>query len=184
MPIDFWHRDHLLDDWWGLRQLLAPQGISIGTNLVLDGFDNFLGGRRTGQTGGSTFDLGVDVDTQNLMDLTDGEFYIDLEDHAGGNPSRALVGDLQVFDKLSFHPYLQIFELWYQQKFFSGRLRIKIGKTDANKDFAVVSNGQVFLNSGPTGAYAVRTAYDARADGWDQRILSAKPADVRGLRPL
>lgn len=144
---DFWHRNQLTDDWWGLRARLEREGISIDSRLTLDGFDNFLGGKRTGITGASTFDFSVDVDTAKLLNLPGGDLYIDLENHAGGNPSYNLVGDLQVFDRLSFHAYLEIFELWYQQEFFGGKFRIKFGKIDANTDFAVVTNGQMFLNS-------------------------------------
>lgn len=146
-PSDLWHRDQLSDGWWGLRTRLEREGISLGAAEALDGFENFLGGKRTGLTGASTFDFNVDIDTTKLLNLPGGEFYVDLEDHAGGNPSQNLVGDLQVFDRLSFHAYLEIFELWYQQQFFDGKLRIKFGKIDANTDFAVVSNGQMFLNS-------------------------------------
>lgn len=144
---DFWHRDRLSGEWMGLRNRLANEGISIGLSLALDGFDNFLGGKKSGQTGASTVDVSADINTKELFGLNGGNFHIDLENHAGGNPSRTLVGDLQVFDRLSFRSYLQIFELWYQQKFFGGKLSIKIGKADANRDFAVVSNGQMFLNS-------------------------------------
>ncbi len=45
-----------------------------------------------------------------------------------------------MFDKLSFSPYLQFFELWYQQKLFDGRLRIKLGKVDANTEFNVITD--------------------------------------------
>ncbi len=45
-----------------------------------------------------------------------------------------------MFDKLNFSPYLQVFELWYQQKLFDGRLRIKLGKVDANTEFSVITD--------------------------------------------
>jgi porin len=57
------------------------------------------------------------------------------------------VGDLQVFDKQNSKPYLQIFELWYQQKLFDGKLLLKIGKVDANTEFSVIDNGLEFINS-------------------------------------
>ena len=57
------------------------------------------------------------------------------------------MGDLQVFDKQNSSPYLQIFEIWYQQKLFDDKIRIKIGKVDANTEFSVIDNGLPFLNS-------------------------------------
>jgi porin len=134
-------------EWRGLRSRLEERGVSIGISWVMEGFDNFLGGIKRGAVGASTFDVDLSVDTKKLLGLPNGEFYFDLEDHAGRDPSRVLTGDLQVFDKLSYTPYFEIFELWYQQRLFKDKLRIKIGKVDANTEFSVVDNGLAFLNS-------------------------------------
>lgn len=134
--------------WCGERQRLQQAGITVGANLVVQGFMNFQGGLTTSHAlGSSTFDLNVSLDTEQLFNWKGGQFYVDLEHHAGPNPSTDLVGDLQVFDKQNAIPYLQIFELWYQQRLFSNRLRIKLGKVDANTEFSVINNGLPFLNS-------------------------------------
>ena len=57
------------------------------------------------------------------------------------------MGDLQVFDKQNSAPFLQVYELWYQQKLFEGKLRLKLGKVDANSEFSVIDNGLPFINS-------------------------------------
>jgi porin len=140
--------DKATGDWWGERQRLRQVGVTIEASLVLEGFKNFRGGLRTSTlVGASTFDLSLALDTEKLFSWKGGKFYVDLEDHAGRNPSQVLVGDLQIFDKLNSAPYLQFFELWYQQQLFDGRLRLKIGKVDANTEFSVVDNGLSFINS-------------------------------------
>lgn len=140
--------DKATGDWWGRRQWLEQTGISIDATLVLEGFKNLRGGISTyPPVGASTFDLSLTVDTARLLKIPGGKFYVDLEDHAGRNPSTVLVGDLQIFDKENTIPYLQIYELWYQQKLFGDRLRLKVGKLDANTEFGVVDNGLPFLNS-------------------------------------
>jgi porin len=140
--------DKATGDWWGLRQRLERAGITIDASLVLEGFKNFCGGLNTSRVvGASTFDLSLSVGTEKLFNWQGGEFYVDLEDHAGQNPSTALVGDLQVFDKLNSKPYLEVFELWYQQKLFNSKLRLKIGKVDANTEFSVIDNALEFINS-------------------------------------
>jgi porin len=134
--------------WQELSDRLQPWGITPGVDWVMEGFRNFRGGRRTDQTvAASTLDLNLAFDTEHLLGLGGGEFYIDLEDHGGRDPSEVLVGDLQVFDKLNYSPYLQIFELWYQQKFFDDLVRVKIGKVDANTEFSVINPGLLFVNS-------------------------------------
>jgi len=58
-----------------------------------------------------------------------------------------LVGNVQKFTKLNYPPYLQIAEFWYRQTLFHGKLRLKLGKVDANSEFSVVDNYLAFLNS-------------------------------------
>jgi porin len=140
--------NNLTGDWWGRRQRLQDAGITIGSQITLEGFSNFQGGIDTAHlVGASTFDLNLALDTDKLLHWHGGEFYVDLEDHAFRNPSTALAGDLQVFDKQNTSPYLQIFEIWYQQKLFDDKIRIKIGKVDANAEFSVIDNGLPFISS-------------------------------------
>ncbi len=134
--------------WAGERQRLQDAGLTLGATLTVEGFYNFMGGIESGHpVASTTADFSLALDTDKLLHWHGGEFYADLEDHAFRNPSTALVGDLQVFDKQNSAPYLQIFEIWYQQKLFEDKLRIKIGKVDANTEFSVVDNGLPFLGS-------------------------------------
>jgi porin len=135
-------------NWFGARDRLKQTGIEMDARLALEGFMNFAGGLRDGAaTGSSTADLSLAVQTPEALHWPGGELYLDLEDHAGRDPTTALVGDLQVFDKLNSAPYLQLFELWYEQVFFGNALRLKMGKVDCNSEFSVIDNGLVFLNS-------------------------------------
>ncbi len=140
--------DKATGDWGGARQRLEAAGVTIEADFELAGFSNFYGGLRTNTlVAASTSDLSLGIDAGKFLGWGGARFFVDLEDHAGRNPSKVLVGDLQIFDKQNTMPYLQIFELWYQQKFCNGKLRIKIGKVDANTEFSVVDNGLPFLNS-------------------------------------
>ena len=139
--------DKATGGWDGARQRLQDAGVTINAQLVLEGFDNMRGGIRTGAVGSTTFDINLTLDTQKAFNLQGGQFYIDLEDHAWRNPSTARTGDLQLFDKYNADPYLQIFEMWYQQQLLDGKLRLKIGKFDGNTEFSVIDNGQLFLHS-------------------------------------
>lgn len=139
--------DKLTGGWDGERQRLANDGVSPDAQIILEGFENSLGGVDTGVVGASTVDLNLTVDTQKAFGWKGGEFYVDLEDHAGRNPSTALTGDIQVFDRLNSSACFQVFELWYQQELFAGHLRVKIGKIDANTEFSVIDNGLPFLNA-------------------------------------
>jgi porin len=126
---------------------LKNQGINFGINEDLEGYYNFTGGIRIGSAYASTFDANVSVDLDKLMHIPGATFYLDLEDHLGDNPTDKLVGDFQVFDKHNAAPFFQALELWYQQELFNNKLRIKVGKIDANSEFSVIDNGLPFINS-------------------------------------
>lgn len=140
--------DEATGNWGGARSNLAQEGISLHGSIVLEGFNNFMGGLRSREVvGASTIDLSVGLDAGRLVGISGGKLYADLEDHTGEDPSNAITGDLQVFDKLNSPPYLQLFEFWYQQVLFNNLLRVKVGKIDANTEFSVIDYGLPFLNS-------------------------------------
>ncbi len=140
--------DRATGDWGGQRSKLKEAGVDITLEAVLEGFDNFRGGISTSKTvGAATLDAGLMLDTEKLLKWPGGTFYADLEYHGGGNPTEELVGDLQVFDKQNQPHYLQLFELWYQQKLLDDKVRVKIGKTDVNTEFDVIDYGLGFLHS-------------------------------------
>ena len=126
---------------------LKDKGVAFRVAESLEGYYNFMGGRRIGSAAASTFDANITVDMDQLLHITGGKFYADLEAHSFQNPTNLLVGDLQVFDKNTANPFLQMFELWYQQKFFHNTLRLKVGKVDANVEFSLIDNGLDFMTS-------------------------------------
>ena len=129
------------------RSRLKDKGITFGVSESLEGYHNFMGGLRTGSAVASTFDANISLDLNQLLHIPGGNFYADFQAHSFQNPTDLLVGDLQIFDKTATDPFTQIFELWYQQKFFQNTLRLKIGKVDANTEFSVIDNGLDFMTS-------------------------------------
>lgn len=130
-----------------LLEILKQYGIYPGISGSLEGYDNLAGGIRTGRVASCLWDLNLNLDLEKTLSIRGGLIYGDLEDRALGNPTRSLVGDLQVFDKNSSDPFLQVFELWYQQILFHHSLRLKLGKVDANSEFSLINNGLDFETS-------------------------------------
>jgi len=131
----------------GFLGSLKEHGLSFGFSETLESYYNFRGGKRSGSAFASTFDVNMNIDLQQLLGIAGGTVYWDLEDHSWDNPTMTLIGDFQVFDKHNAAPFLQILEIWYQQEFFNKKLRVKIGKVDANAEFSVIDNGLEFINS-------------------------------------
>jgi porin len=143
----FWSRDELTGDWGGLRKKLEDAGVKVDGVWVGQGFRNFRGGITPGNTAASTFDLSILLDGGKLLGWKGAKFFMDFQDHAGPDPSQNLVGDVEKFTKLNATPFSEISELWYEQTLFDGKLRLKIGKVDANTEYSVIDFGLPFLNS-------------------------------------
>jgi len=144
---DLENRKDTSKDQRNFLQRLKDNGVSFGVLESLEGYHNFMGGVRTGWAAASTFDANVSIDMKQLLHVTGGKLYADFEAHSFQNPTDLLVGDLQVFDKNTADPFTQMFEFWYQQKFFNHTLRVKIGKVDANAEFSLINNGLDFMTS-------------------------------------
>jgi carbohydrate-selective porin OprB len=94
-PSDF--GDYLTGDGWGQRQRLKQIGITAGASFLGEVFENIQGGMGTAhRVGATTVDGNLTIDAEKLAGWQGAQFYADLEDHAFGNPSTALVLTLRI----------------------------------------------------------------------------------------
>ena len=102
----------------------------------------------------SNLDLVATLDTE-LMDMwSGGRFFVYGQNLAGKPISASDVGDLQLFSNLDSTisaterpQFTAIAEYWYEHNFFENQLRFKVGKQDANADFAFTDLGGEFVHS-------------------------------------
>jgi porin len=102
----------------------------------------------------SNFDMVATLDTE-LMDWWDGGRLFVYGQNLSGDPlSASHVGDVQLFSNLDStisdteRPHFTtIAEYWYEQLYLDGAIRLKMGKQDANADFAYSDLGGDFVHS-------------------------------------
>lgn len=129
------------------RERLDKRGIAGNLTFVNDWSKNFRGGASSaGSFDRYSLDLSLTLDTRKLANWSGGTAFVRMKNHFGANGGD-YVGDAQGFSNIDDVPRTRLYELWYEQKFFSDRLRLKAGKIDANSDFAVVQVAGDFLNS-------------------------------------
>jgi hypothetical protein len=87
----------------------------------------------------------LDLDTERLLGWHGGHVHAVLQALEERDATEELVGDRQGFDNVDAERFHQLSELWLEQRLFGGRLRLKIGKADANADFARVEASGGFL---------------------------------------
>jgi porin len=135
-------------DWFGLRTRMANDGLTFAGTIDYDYSRNFVGGISTANDASrELLNLNATFATDTLLHWHGGTFFINFQDHEGSNGSSALTGDAQMFDNQDARRYIQISELWWQQLFLDDKFRLKIGRIDANTEFAYVTNGSPFLNT-------------------------------------
>ena len=137
-------------DWWGGRTWLAECGISLYLDYYGEVFWNTRGGIRTTDGGEyeGLLDLAVVFSTESAGLWKGGHlFFLFRHKHGGEGITEEYVGDFQVLSNMDALNFTQVSELWYRQSFLDDRIWIKVGKQEANVDFAWVEHGGEFINS-------------------------------------
>ena len=133
--------------WLGtLVPRLEDRGIAVDGSYVFDTSAPLSGGIGDEAVSRGLFDLGVEFDLGTLAGLEGGVVFVEVYSQAGRHGS-AVTGDLQGYSNIDGNNVAQLAELWCEQTLLGGALRCKVGKVDANAEFAYVEAGAEFLNS-------------------------------------
>lgn len=128
------------------RQGLDEKGVAVGLTFVNDWSKNFRGGASTASFDRYSLDLTLMVDTKKSFGWNGGAASIRFKNHIGQSGGD-YVGDAQGFSNIDDESRTRLYELWYEQRLATDRLRFKFGQIDANSEFAVVRTAGDFLNS-------------------------------------
>lgn len=140
--------------WFGARPILEDHGVTINSGLLYSPFMKTGGGANDGRTskGYSLFNLSVTVDTEKAGMWKGGTFYALYQKKtgygiSGPNGDSGAMGDWMGLDGWDWRQINQMSEYWYQHKMFKDKLRLKVGKQDANMDFGYLNTGWDFMNT-------------------------------------
>lgn len=136
----------LTGDWDGARTSLGDSGVDIKSSLIFDVNTIAEGGRERDTVGHSFFDLAVTFDLAKLANWSDAHIVADGYIVGGRNPS-AEAGDFQAFSNTAAIRVTQLAQLFLEKRFFDQKLRVKLGKADANADFGAPDHGGDFIHT-------------------------------------
>ncbi len=142
-------RDSLFGDCWGFRSSLAEQGLTYDLIYTAEFFRNVSGAIKNGGDYRGDLSLFLEFDTAKAGWWDNGTFFIHLQEQHGYGITDQYVGDFQVLSNIDADDFKQISEIWYRHMFFNELFWIKMGKMEANEDFAFVDYGGEFINSSP-----------------------------------
>jgi carbohydrate-selective porin OprB len=145
--LPWWKWSTMTGDWGGWRSSLSEAGVLIEGANVMDWSRVASGGLRRRSTIRSLLDVRLTVDLKPLTGIDAGTVWARYYSFLGRGASKDS-GDIQGFSNIDFDKHRhQLAELWYEQRFFNEGLRVKIGKVDANTEFAFAENAAEFMNS-------------------------------------
>jgi porin len=134
--------DHLTGDWGGARSALADRGVTIDVFYASEVFT-----ARSESSVLGHLDLAITLDTHKLGLWDGGTLYALGQNNHGNSGITGAVGSAQPVTNLEAEPYTQLTELFLEQTLLDERLRIRIGKQDANRDFGTPRFGGNFINN-------------------------------------
>ena len=133
--------DHLTGEWGGRRTALADHGVTLDVVYASDLFTAHRGAELLGHV-----DAAVTLDSHKLG-LWDGGTLYALGQNNHGSGINGEVGSAVGVTNLEAAPYTQLTELFYEHVALDERLRIRLGKQDANRDFGTPRFGGNFINN-------------------------------------
>ncbi len=130
-----------------IRSALVDRGITFEGDYTFDLSKELAGGVRTHTADRSLLNLKLTLDLAELLGWDNGTVFVNYQILDGENGNQD-TGDVQVYSNID-NPkeYSQLSELWLERYERDGTVRIRVGKMDANSDFAYVDNGMEFINS-------------------------------------
>ena len=129
----------------GLRPMLAERGVVMSLGLTNDVSSIAAGGVRTGSPTRALFNGIVEADLQLLTGWKGASLLVGYAAQGGDNGSD-FAGDVQAFSNIDATRFAHLYEAWFQQS-FGEVARVKIGRVDANAEYAVVDGASDFINA-------------------------------------
>jgi len=130
----------------GMRAYLLKHGISYSFTYIGEVLGAASGGMRRGGVYDGRLDVQADADLEKLLGWRGASIHANLYQIHGTGLSRYYVGNMLTVSGVEALPSTRLYELWFEQKFFSDALSIRVGQLAADTEFAVSQTGTLFVN--------------------------------------
>lgn len=141
-------RDALGGELWRQRSALAERGISVAAENTFEWSGVLDGGVNQRDAYRNLFTLDVEADLETMVGVEGATVFAQFLSVNAERGGSADAGDIQVYSNIESDRSLSVlYELWYEQLLWDGRVRVKVGKVDANSEFAFVDAAGDFANS-------------------------------------
>ena len=136
----------LTGNWSGLRTALGRSGIAFAGSYTTDWSGVASGGVRRDALGRGLVNLAVSADLGALIGLRGGSVYVQFMARHGRDGGD-FVGDIEATSSIDAETFHRVGEAWVEQSLAAGRVRLKVGRVDANTEFDGLPEAGAFLNA-------------------------------------
>jgi porin len=131
----------------GWRAALYDKGIKFNLFYIGETFGNPIGGKEQGAIYEDRFQALIDIDTNKLVGWKDGLIHFDLQQIDGAGLSRYFVGNLNTVSYIEALHSSRLYEAYFDQHLFDGKIAVHIGQLGADNMFIISSYAQLMINS-------------------------------------
>lgn len=140
-PCNIWEQETLTNNFFGLGESFAENGIEVGLGVTSIYQQNIHGGlsthRRAGRNSGS-YDLELLADLHKLLGIEGGRLYVHTEglwSKSGGIDGPSIGSAFGVNADAGTRRSADVTELWYEQSMLDGTFLLRVGKMDLTGGF-------------------------------------------------
>jgi porin len=173
-------QDYLTGDWGGTRTQLQDKGVTLGATYIGETMGNVSGGAERTTVYAGRLQLSLSVDFEKLADFKGGSFYASAYEIHGRDLSAGSIHNLMTVSNIEAYDTFRLFDLWYQQELFDGKLAIRFGQLAADDEFLISQYGSLFLN----GTFGWPTLVSANLPNGGPGYPLAAPAVLVRLAPI
>ena len=129
--------------------LHGRNGLGVECIYTGEAYTNMRGGINTNTSieYRGNLDLMLAADLDEIVGFPGGTAFVYAQNGHGRGLTERHVGDFQFLSNIDAYDFTQLSEYRWEKGVLDGKLRVKLGKQDANVDFAVVDLGLEFINS-------------------------------------
>jgi porin len=149
-PFKAWiNGDYATGDWKGLRTKLEEKGITFEAEYINDNFLKMRGGLNNKHPlkYQGLINTSLEINTEKAGLWKGGKLFTNFVNLHGTGLTDNHIGDLQVISNIDAEPNAQLLEYWYEQSILNEKIKVKIGRQDANVDFCALENAGDYINS-------------------------------------
>lgn len=146
-PNDVCSAETMMGDWGGVRTRLDEYGIGFALQEQTEVWGNLKGGIKPGTAYDGLTSAGLCIDGSKAMHWPGATIFASGFQIYGPGPSKELVGPLQLISGIEATPSTKLYDVWFEQQLFGGKVLVRFGQQGANDEFMLAPYASIFLNS-------------------------------------